>query len=674
MLQEDKNLGPLPKSDRNTELSRRSLTKLKDFLPADKFLFREEYVHDVGVDGSLELLINSSYTNLRSQVQLKSTNSEYINQDGTVSVKVSAGNLNYLLNGSSPMYVLYVAPRNEFRFAWARDERKRLDATRPDWMQQKNITISFKQLLTNDSLEEIHKRIKLDAQSRRKVADVLDAASSTENVMVRIGTDTLRVTDPTEAKQILLKSGISIVSAGYISEVEELMKLLGEADSQHPRILLVLAHAKYTQGKYLAAMAAIREASLRLEELSEDDRLFLKALNDGCEYQTGRIEISVFIQRTSSDLAGSKTQFASALKLSRLRHMLLDEGDLDRRKPLLEDLNALVSEIDASENTSDTFKLFARISLIEAEGYHVVFLSMRTLSDAKIKANLGRISALPKIVQDTAEAIRRWQGDMDQVLQDALAHGHTLLLATALTIQATIAVHYLTWQRKLSMNVPEPSESSQHLIKNAIENMKTAVEISRKAKNLEAELRAKILLADLYEFEGRHDEAKEIARSVFPKAKAMEYAAVAMRAEAHISGQSLLAKIDELGKPKSSVKWASIFADFSDEELRRYARRTLELAEVPIERLPIVEREYASYRDIAKEKLHWCRHIELIQDLAHESSPDTHFRKDPTRYCMCNLLKYASKIGDRDWSAIIGAFKRTYCEGCVERSPHTPTP
>jgi hypothetical protein len=153
----------------------------------------------------------------------------------------------------------------------------------------------------------------------------------------------------------------------------------------------------------------------------------------------------------------------------------------------------------------------------------------------------------------------------------------------------------------------------------------------------------------------------------------MEYAAVAMRAEAHLSGPSLLARIDELGKPKSPAEWASITAAFTDEEIRKYARRTLELAEVPIERLAIVEREYASYRDIAKEKLHWCRHIELIQELAHERQPDTHFEKDPTRYCMCNLLKYESKIGNPDWNAIIAAFKRTYCEGCVERSPHTPT-
>jgi hypothetical protein len=56
---------------------------------------------------------------LRAQVQLKSTASSQVNEDGSVSVAVPSHNLNYLLNGPSPIYVLYIGPRHELRFAWA---------------------------------------------------------------------------------------------------------------------------------------------------------------------------------------------------------------------------------------------------------------------------------------------------------------------------------------------------------------------------------------------------------------------------------------------------------------------------------------------------------------------------------------------------------------------------
>ena len=40
-----------------------------------------------------------------------------------------------------------VAPRDELRFAWARDERRRLDEANPEWAQQETITIRFDEIV-----------------------------------------------------------------------------------------------------------------------------------------------------------------------------------------------------------------------------------------------------------------------------------------------------------------------------------------------------------------------------------------------------------------------------------------------------------------------------------------------------------------------------------------------
>lgn len=672
-LSSSEGLGPLPIADRNSELQRRSLGALRALLPNDKFVLRDERIDDAGVDVSLELLIDSAYTDLRSQVQIKSTESTPSNRDGTISISIKVSNLNYLLNGPSPLYLLYVAPDNEFRFAWARDERKRLDKINANWIDQKTITLRFVNVLAQDAFDEIHQRIRREAQFRRQVTDILDTAGSLENVAIRIATDTLRITDAAEAKRILQDSGIAVVSSGYASEVKELSKLLSEEDLRLPRILLVLAHAEYMLGRYLTSIAFIKEATLRTEELSEDDQLFLHSLGDACDYQLGRIEASKLIERATESLKNSSSQFSIALKLNRLRHILLNEGDLERRIAFLKELQTLVGEITDSSEYSAAFKLYARISFAEAEGYQVVLLTMRLLGEERIKTNLGRLSGLESIVQTQAERLANWQFDINQILKDAVTQAHPFLLATAVQVQVTIAVHYVTNQYRVSPDALN-SPNVRNLLTEALENIEGALDISLKAKNLETELRSRILIADIYELLGRQSEAQEIARNILPKAKAMEYAALAWRAEAHLTGQTLLGKFKELAQPKSEEEWAAINANFSDREVRKYAQKILEMAELPAERLPILERDCFSRRDISNEKFSWCRHLELIQDLEHEGQPATHFAKDPTRYGKCLLLGYESRIGNADWGTVIRAFKRTYCEGCIERNPYTGQP
>ena len=126
-------LGPLPRVDRPDILQRDSFAELTKAVPNDRFILRDERQADKGVDFSIELLIDSYATNVRALGQLKSEDNPSINSDGSVSYSVETKNLNYLLNGDSPIYVLWLASLSELRFAWARDEARRLHTDNPDW-------------------------------------------------------------------------------------------------------------------------------------------------------------------------------------------------------------------------------------------------------------------------------------------------------------------------------------------------------------------------------------------------------------------------------------------------------------------------------------------------------------------------------------------------------------
>jgi hypothetical protein len=88
-----------------------------------------------------------------------------------------------------------------------------------------------------------------------------------------------------------------------------------------------------------------------------------------------------------------------------------------------------------------------------------------------------------------------------------------------------------------------------------------------------------------------------------------------------------------------------------------------------MDRLPVFEREVESHRDIGRERLNWCRHIQLIQDLEHTRSKSTYCTRDPERYCLCEKFGSRSKIGSTDWTVLIRAFKDNYCLSCSAREP-----
>jgi tetratricopeptide (TPR) repeat protein len=665
----DGGLGPLPKADHNAELQRRSIDAFRTALPADKFLFRDERADDAGVDGSLELLIDSRYTNLRAQVQLKSTDAGRVNKDDSISLSVAAANLNYLLNGQSPLYVLYVASSGELRFAWARDERRRLNQENPDWMRQESVTIRFEHRLTPEALEQIHGRIRREAQFQRGVHDMLGRASVGEQVVMSIDPATLNNTDPDEAYQLLLTGGLTIVSAGYGGQVKRLAELLKPADARSPRIRLVRAYAEYATGRYQMATAYIGEASLDLDKLGDDERQLLKYIQDACEYQTGRIESEEYRGRLEAQTGGPSKGINASYTLSRLRVTMFGETDAAGRAALLDEMRGAVERLSSDPGVAEGFKLHARLVLLESEGHQSLLTSLEEMHRVRMRRDLGQgfdVASLLKSLRDPWDA---WERRAEAVLQEAVGSKNPLLVADALYIRASTRVYHLLNLHLLMPLFGIPVNLPEVVLFPPRQDAEQAIKIYSQANQLEGELRARVVVAELLSLAGREEEARGIARDVLPKAQAMSYAAVEWRARAHLEGQTILNVYTERSEAAQKEDSDFRLADEDDEALKKFASDILESLKLPGERLPVIERDCLSLRDIARERLHWCRHIDLIQSLSHTEHPATHYKADPNRRCVCEKYKYESAIESTDWTALIAAFKRAYCEGCLDRSP-----
>jgi hypothetical protein len=647
-LSEREDLGSLPRSVRAHELQTLSLNALRQILPVEGFLIRDERFDDAGVDASLELLIDARYTNMRAQVQLKGTDSTEHNADETVSLSVAISNLNYLLNGPSPLYILYIAPQRQLRYVWAHDERRRLDKENPEWMQQQTVTLRFKERLDGEALTGIRQRIMQEARLHRRLHETLGRAGASEPVIVGVNPQTLASTDPHALADLLSRGGLSLISAGHGTEVLDAIGYLNPSEARGARLRLVRGYAEYTLSQYHAAFATLAQAAVQDAQLTSGDRQFLAYLRDACAFQTGRIDRVEYHRRLAAWAEQGGSTFALDYRLEQLRSAMHEADDAASLAKVISRLRTFVSDIQTHTDMSETFRLHARLTLLYAEGRATTNETLRAMHQVKVRRSMGFSIALDE-------------------------YEHPLLLGEALLTWVKIMTARAMngrWLRQSMGTLPMVTEEHESLIVVA----QQAVDLYVQAGSLEGELRAKLILADVHMLCDQPEQARLLAQDVQPKAQAMEFTTIARWANDFLTGNTVWdawrATFDRIAHDDEDFRMAA----HTDDEMRAFARDILQSLGLPESRYPVFERESFSLRDIARERLWWCRSIELTQDTRHAASQLTLYSTDPERFAWCRMHNYRSTIGATDWTAVIAAFKQVYCSRCMHRAPKQDDP
>jgi hypothetical protein len=677
-------LGPLPLGDRQDKLQQLSLNALRNCLPEDKFLFRDERVDDKGVDGALEAKVEvrvpkkgggeevmKGFTNCRAQAQLKSTDKTKQNHDGSISYAIETSNLNYLLNGPSPIYFLWVAATDEVRYAWARDEWRRLDGETPEWKKQGEFTVRFRDVLDAKGVDSIHERVVKEARFARRINEILARSSLSEKVVVSIDPTSLKNTDPLQLHQWLTSSGMTLISSGYGSQVLEWIGALNPDHRRETRIHLVSAFALVSLGRNHEAVGSLSLAVLGTADLSPEDQEFMGYLGDVCAYQTGRIDQAEYLRREAERGRNKTGVEAAAHRLEVLRQDRLHSRDRARRASLLEEMRAAAAQIDGAADAKPAHKLSARIHVLSAEGEALTDRFSEGFAQLQARLGMG-IPAYGAARWASASIAKLWE-EWDQgargCIEDAAKERHPLLLADAMTARASVYQALVLTHRMHAAATETAWDPPESVIRVMMEQVERAMEVYRAAGNMEGEMRAKLLLADLFDSLGQDQAAKKLAEGAVVVARAMGYRRLELHALEYIEGKTIIQMFQEELAGRNAVDEDVHTADESDENVRAVARFTLDSLGLPPERLPVLEREAASCRLIARERVDFCRHIGLIQDLRHTAHPGTCYATDPSRACVCEKLGYRSNVESTDAETVISAFKRAYCEGCPARDP-----
>ena len=630
-------------------------------------MLRPEPQPDAGVDCCVELRISGRSTGMRAHVQVKATENLKANSDGSVSYSANMRNINYLLNGLCPLYVVYIAETKELRYAWVRDEFNRIRNENVDWMRQETVTFRFTSRLDEAGRQDVYDRIRREAMLDREIHDHLSRADVTEKT-IHVNLKDSRVTDPDKIRELLLASGLTLVSSGEAAGVLEAIDKLGATDKRLPRLLLVRAFAECSQGHYQMAYGYLAELAVRRHELSESDRLLLDVLRDVCDYQIGRITRGEYIRRQKELSEKDDGEFGLSRRIAYLWEALLESGTREGIATHLPTLRAVVAQVLALDGCSGTLRIQARTALLYGEGIRFGQIFNHDLAILKSRTAMGRAADVNAVFDHINADLARWTHEANTLVKDALSHGNPHLIGDACYTRSIILfVHQSSTPLWLSTDAV--SRGLEHLKDEVIPDIRRAIQCYELSGHIEWQLRAKMLLADVAALIGDEELAKEMADKVLPVAEAYQFDKIAMEARYHLSGDPFFRQMQRKFMTGPDADPDIREANFTDEEMGRYADDMLEAADLPSDRLAVVAREVLSFRDIARERVNWCRYIQLIQDLGHASNPATFYARDPIRFCYCEHYKVASKTGDADWRTLIKAFKETYCSGCLARSP-----
>jgi len=169
----------LPMEGPEKELERKSIDELrrlfhKDFHPQNKFIVSSEKIEDYGVDCKIILKINYSRTNFSFNVQVKAidkSETNVRNTDGSFSKQISTSNVNFLMQTTKSLYILYVKSENEFYYEWADMFFLKLHKKDKNWNTKSGTKVlRFSKKIDDEALQYIFNEVWVTCRAVSKFA------------------------------------------------------------------------------------------------------------------------------------------------------------------------------------------------------------------------------------------------------------------------------------------------------------------------------------------------------------------------------------------------------------------------------------------------------------------------------------------------------------------------
>jgi hypothetical protein len=343
---------------------------------------------------------------------------------------------------------------------------------------------------------------------------------------------------------------------------------------------------------------------------------------------------------------------------------------LGKRSQEAKNLRAVTEQILNYPEAPAAVKLNSRLLLHYVDGVETNLAATRTSFAAEIRSQLfpSDLQGVAKTLTEARNWHLRWEAQASEALRQAYDLNHPLLIFQAQLILLRIRIGRLFEERQDAI-MRDSTHEIQPVARTSIERMfEDATQLNQLSGSLEGKLQLEELRADFLELQGRRDEAKKIAADTYPTAKAMGFGAIADHSKRLLDDNTLLQQWQKVYRELREEDPDIQHANQTDEEMTRIANQFL-LSMGPAARLEVVVGMLRSFRQISQERVNWCRHLVIWEDLSATDNPETAFRELPTRKCHCEKFGHTSQTASTDAGNVILQFKQAFCGSCCSREP-----
>ena len=668
-------MGPLPKADASSINERKSIIALQNILPSERFVLRDERISDAGVDLSIELLVDGSYSNFRSQTQVKSCQKTNLNQDGSISYGIDSSNVNYIMNGPVGLYILFLEDTQQLRYEWAEDAYKerigKSTKKSKNWFSVSTISIKFKKILNSQTIDDIYQKILSKGLMNRQISDIF-ARSQSDDISISIDKETLAVTDEDasilKSIDLIIKSGMYLVSCGYAKKIIEICENIPRDEFQkNNRLHLIQAYAYHSLSYFQKSLAKL-EDFLIIDDITKKDEKFANKLKYANELSLGFITQDEYENQQKNPNATQDIED----DLNFLIQNFNKEKSSKQRDEILLRISRTVDEIKASD-ASDAFKLKAEIDLVTAAGFDAISKFFSSIFNAESRKNsISKNLMIVSIIEyeQSKTNYEKWRKETALLVKKAEKLKMPILWADAISSYVSIEYNFLFSEiiyskLKSSERPPNNEEKILHLM----ESIEKAQKMYKNVGSIEGEMRSILYLADLFELKGQEQAATNLAQGIIRKLKIFKFQKITKWAQGHIDKDTIFAqqlkKATKMNDPEADEQ---DFANMNEEQISEYALHILDQFLLPDDRLSIVIFGIKFLQYAAQEKLNWCKYFEILEEKLHECSSKTFLSENPLRYIKCQKFLHKGKKG-HDFVQLFSEFKDEYCSLCNCRCP-----
>ena len=459
----------LPWSSSNEDLETISNSYFKPLFDVTKFEIRSETERDKGIDHQIELKRANRYTNFRFAIQLKATDCKEENKDGSISLQLDTGNINYLLNNPMPaFYVLYFKKTGKFYYESINDFAKSLYEKDINWNNQPSHIIRFSKELDSFAADSMYELTLAKGKFQRTINEKAVFQSTTIKTDDKLLIDKdFNISGDAEIRKMIEKAGLHLINEGNWKDVLFLHKKASGNVASSALYNLIIGIANYYSGNLIEALSFFKSANKLNSELSEDLMNHLKFFDTTVKYSIGLLSEEDY-NSIMDTLEGSEN-IGLYIKLEKAKQNYinsLDKNSNDRYDKYSEEIQSIIDDPNADES----IQLNAKCELVLFEGFqnnmdYVRGVAMLNALEEQIGPNLN---LRKESVLHLIKAKEKWFKNVQNLKHEALdgknyfAYFNALINEVKVTYEFQVHTKLVFIEKEIpGIPAPEKPDSKQ---------------------------------------------------------------------------------------------------------------------------------------------------------------------------------------------------------------------